>query len=238
MTKHACSFLYRSDWRYLCDNMERKRVSFFLPTKKNKNEKADNIHKLSKRQDTFDKSRKMKKVEKTDNPEKIPFDKKAYRLKKYSKKYKLEQWEEQRKKKLIREYQKEVKNEPAAGTYKPKSFDEDTTDSQTLGKYVRHPDILEKENLKIKAVKEEIEPKAKKDPLKKAKDYYNKVKEEKAKKREDQEKVIAERNKKLQEYKKIKHERYKKLSKKTKKGQPMMTGRMELLLEKIQKGSK
>lgn len=204
--------------------MEKKRDSFFLTNKKQKTEKPDK----HKRQEQFDNNRDVKKTsEKQQNEDKKPFDKKTYRLKKYSKKYKLEQWEEQRKKKLIREYQNNAKNDPVVGSYKPKSFDEDTTDSnQDVGKYVRHPDIIEKEK--------NVQPK--KDPFKKAKDQFNKVKEDKIKKREESEKVVAERNKKLQEYKKTKHERFKKLSKKNKKGQPVMTGRLELLLEKIQKG--
>lgn len=209
--------------------MEKTRDSFFLASKKQKTVQTD---KQNKRQEQFDKNRDVNKKNavKKENPDKKPFDKKTYRLKKYSNKYKLDQWEEQRKKKLIREYQKDVKNEPTVGSYKPKPFDEDTTDANhDFGKYVRHPDIIEKENVNIKL---------KKDPFQKAKDQFNKVKEDKIKKREELDKVIAERNKKLQEYKKTKHERFKKLSKKTKKGQPVMTGRLELLLEKIQKGSK
>lgn len=205
--------------------MEKKRDSFFLANKKQKNERPD---RQNKRQEQFDKNRDVKK-EKAEEviSDKKPFDKKIYRLKKYSNKYKLEQWEEQRKKKLIREYQKDVKNDPVIGSYKPKSFDEDCTDSQDVGKFVRHPDIIAKENIEVKT---------KKDPFKRAKDQFKKVKDDRLKKREELEKVIAERNKKLQEYKKNKHERFKKLSKKNKKGQPMMTGRLELLLEKIQKG--
>lgn len=224
MIKHAFSFLYRSD--VTIGIMEKKRDSFFLANKKQKTGRPEKKPE-NKRQEEFDKKRDVKQNKTEKENDKKPFDKKSYRLKKYSKKYKLEQWEEQRKKKLIREYQKDVKTDPTVGSYKPKSFDEDTTDSQDVGKYVRHPDIIEKENIAVKP---------KRDPFKKAKDHFNKIKDDKIKKREELEKVIAERNKKLQEYKKNKHERFKKLSKKNKKGQPMMTGRMELLLEKIQKG--
>ena len=43
----------------------------------------------------------------------------------------------------------------------------------------------------------------------------------------------VERQEAIKEYKTKKAERYKILSKKTSKGQPLMAGRMEMLLEKI-----
>ncbi|XP_013137863.1 PREDICTED: thyroid transcription factor 1-associated protein 26 [Papilio polytes] len=113
------------------------------------------------------------------------------------------------------------------GSYTPKSFDEDTIDSNEpeVGKFVRHPDLIEKAKVQ----------KTKKDPFKKAKEHYEKLKLEKLQKQQELEKSKQEKAQKLQEYKKKKQERFKKLSKKTKKGQPVMTGRLELLLEKIQK---
>ncbi|KAF9416075.1 hypothetical protein HW555_006487 [Spodoptera exigua] len=129
--------------------MEKKRDSFFMKMKRDQGQTVQKNQKeikenTNKRQEEFDKNRKGLEVK----SEKKPFDKKAYRLKKYSKKYKLEQWEEQRKKRLLREYRKDIKNDPTVGSYKAKTFDEDVTDgSQTAGKYVRHPDLLEKENV-------------------------------------------------------------------------------------------
>ncbi|XP_022818622.1 thyroid transcription factor 1-associated protein 26 homolog [Spodoptera litura] len=185
----------------------------------------------NKRQEEFNKNRKGLEV----NKEKKPFDKKAYRLKKYSKKYKLEQWEEQRKKRLLREYHKDIKNDPTVGSYKAKTFDEDAPDApQTAGKYVRHPDLIEKENVK-ETEKSPTVTKVKKDPYHKAKEQFNKVKQEKQEKQQEIERIKKEKMQKLEEYKKKKNDRFKKLSKKTKKGQPVMTGRLELLLEKIQK---
>ncbi|XP_028166549.1 thyroid transcription factor 1-associated protein 26 homolog [Ostrinia furnacalis] len=228
--------------------MEHKRDSFFLNKNKGnrngfdkKNEKKGGFNNKpehkgfnrkkefnNKRQEQFDKGRGIEEHSNKDG-EKKPFDKKTYRLKKYSKKYKLEQWEEQRKKKLLREYQKDLKNDTLVGSYKPKGFDEDTTDSAEVGRFVRHPDLMDKVN-------EEKNPKfTKKDPFQRAKEQFNKVKEEKAQKQQDIEKAKEEKKQKLHEYKKKKQERFKKLSRKTKKGQPVMTGRLELLLEKIQK---
>lgn len=204
-----------------------RKDSFFLQKKGNHTNKQnkDKGDKKGPREKEFDKNRDLK--EKETKNEKKPFDKKTYRLKKYSKKYKLEQWEEQRKKRLLQEYQKSIKNDPMAGKYVPKSFDDEVDSVTEAGKFVRHPDVL---------AKQEITQARKKDPFLKAKEQLNKVKQEKQEKKMQLEREKEERNQKLQEYKKKKTERFKKLSKKNKKGQPMMTGRLELLLEKIQKG--
>ncbi|KPJ04184.1 Thyroid transcription factor 1-associated protein 26 [Papilio xuthus] len=216
--------------------MEKKQDSFFLRTKKpqHKNKNIDKQkskpleNEKERRQNNFDTNRPIVK-DKKDESEKKPFDKKAYRLKKYSKKYKLEQWEEKRKKKLLYDYHKSIKNDPLLGSYTPKSFDEDTIDSNPpeVGKFVRHPDLIEKAAQLVKNTK--------KDPFQKAKEHYEKIKLEKSQRQQELQKSKEEKAQKLQEYKKKKQERYKKLSKKTKKGQPVMTGRLELLLEKIQK---
>nr|XP_026497703.1 rRNA-processing protein FYV7 [Vanessa tameamea] len=208
--------------------MENKRDSFFLKNKKQKPNKAQEKKEFkskNERQKKFDDNRNGLDETKKET-EKKPFDKKAYRLKKYSKKYKLEKWEEQRKKKMLHEYQKSVKDEPMIGSYKTKPFDEDTTDAKsTVGRFVMHPDLLEKE---LTVTRKD------KDPYTKAKEQFNKIKQEKIEKQQAKEKANQERFQKLQEYKKKKNERFKKLSKKTRKGQPVMTGRLELLLEKIQ----
>lgn len=226
MLKHAFSFFI--GLKIL--KMENKRDSFFLHNKK---KNSHEINKEFKNTDGENSKRKDKQIEFDKNrpglPEpaengKKPFDKKTYRLKKYSKKYKLEQWEELRKKRLLHEYQKSVKNDPMVGTYKPKTFDEDTPDSAEVGRFVKHPDLLEKEL---------NDQKVKKVPFAKAKEQFSKVKEEKLLKQQEKDKAREERMQKLQEYKKKKQEKFKKLSKKTKKGQPVMSGRMELLLERI-----
>ncbi|KAJ0171407.1 hypothetical protein K1T71_012957 [Dendrolimus kikuchii] len=208
--------------------MEKKRDSFFLQNKKPKKyEKKDNKEQSSKeeynnKKDNYNKQVKARQQqfdEDRDAKEKKLFDKKTYRLKKYSKKYKLEQWEEQRKKKLLRTYYKEIENDPAAGTYKPVSFDEDTPDgNEFIGRYVKHPDLIKQET----AHKEK-----KRDPYHKAKAEYKKIKQDKLEKKVEMQKAKEERNQKLQEYKKKKQDRFKKLSKKNKKGQPMMKGSFE-----------
>ncbi|XP_061380757.1 thyroid transcription factor 1-associated protein 26 [Danaus plexippus] len=204
--------------------METKRDSFFKKGKKQKPDKnKGDKNKKQERQKVFDENRNgVQDV----RDEKKPFDKKAYRLKKYSKKYKLEQWEEQRKKRLMHDYQKMLKNEQVSGTYKSKTFDEDEPDGDSeVGKFVRHPDLMKND---------QASQKTKKDPFAKAKEQFNKVKQDKIDKKQALEQAKQERMQKMQEYKKKKQERFKKLSKKNKKGQPVMTGRLELLLEKIQ----
>lgn len=58
--------------------------------------------------------------------------------------------------------------------------------------------------------------------------------EEKAKRREEANCRKAEREEALQKYKEKKKNIFKVLSKRTKKGQPVMKGRLQLLAEKIQ----
>ncbi|XP_048484085.1 thyroid transcription factor 1-associated protein 26 [Plutella xylostella] len=225
--------------------MEGKRDSFFLSNKKkadkankgtfkkNKVEGTQENYKKEKRQDNFNKNRPGLEQNGEEKVKK-PFDKKTYRLKKYSKKYKLDQWEEQRKKKLLHNYYKEIQNDPASGSYKPINFDEDQVDSNEVGKFVRHPDAINKVSSAENVATNGTKP-VKKDPYSKAKEQFEKIKQQKIDKQKEIEKAKEEKKQKMHEYKKKKQERFKKLSKKTKKGQPVMTGRMELLLEKIQK---
>lgn len=72
-------------------------------------------------------------------------------------------------------------------------------------------------------------------PYEKAKQELEKRKQEKEQLKVQRENEKSERESALQKYKKEKVRKYVQLKKKTKKGQPVMAGRMELLLEKIQK---
>lgn len=65
------------------------------------------------------------RIEKTHKPkdDKPFFDKKNYRIKKYSNKYKLDKWENQRRKDVLKKYYKDVKKDPMAGKYTPFNFD-------------------------------------------------------------------------------------------------------------------
>ncbi|GBP87046.1 Thyroid transcription factor 1-associated protein 26 [Eumeta japonica] len=208
--------------------MDMKKDTFFLSGSKAAEVKDPNLRKIEK----FNKKTLKQIKDAEESKDKKPFDKKTYRLKKYSKKYKLEQWEEERKKKLLRNYYKDINKEDNIGTYRKKEFDEqpmDETDSP--GKFVRHPDLIQVQDKRRQDVSKLAQ---KKDPFRKAKEQYNKIKEEKANKKMEIEKIKEEKKQKLLEYKKKKTEKFKKLNRKTKRGQPVMTGRLELLLEKIQ----
>lgn len=69
----------------------------------------------------------------------------------------------------------------------------------------------------------------------KAKREYQRKKEEKKKVIEDNIRVKTEREEALKQYKEKKLRTFKALSRRTKKGQPVMKDRIEILLEKIQK---
>ncbi|CAK9809518.1 Thyroid transcription factor 1-associated protein 26 homolog [Anthophora quadrimaculata] len=141
--------------------------------------------------------------------EKKPFDKKKYRLQKYSNKYKINQWEERRKKAILRDFYKELDTDKQKILKKPSAS---KSDDQTEN---------EKQLKKIS-------------PFHKAKQEFLRKKDEKRKKKEEALRVKQEREEALKKYKEKKMQTYKKLSKKTKKGQPVMKDRLEMLLEKIQ----
>merc|ERR1712141_35082 len=75
----------------------------------------------------------------------------------------------------------------------------------------------------------------KKKSFKQAREDFEKRKKaaEKKQKNEERKQKYQERQEAISAYKSKKADRYKILSKKTSKGQPLMAGRMEMLLEKI-----
>ncbi|XP_043269457.1 thyroid transcription factor 1-associated protein 26 homolog isoform X2 [Venturia canescens] len=145
--------------------------------------------------------------------QKKPFDKKKYRLQKYSNKYKVDQWEDRRKKAVLRNFYKDLRKEQG-------------TIPDTL-KLLKKPEDGSVENSSVK----------KKSPFFAAKEEFRKKKAEKQAKKELLLKSKEERAEALNKYKEKKKETYKKLSKKTKKGQPVMKDRLEMLLEKIKQST-
>ncbi|XP_015121298.1 thyroid transcription factor 1-associated protein 26 homolog [Diachasma alloeum] len=143
---------------------------------------------------------------------KKPFDKKAYRLKKYSNKYKVEQWEDRRKKAVLRGFYKDLERDNKNASPKPLLIPSDNP---------------EEEN-------KETQPKKKRNAFHSAKLEFQRKQEEKKQKEAEMLRVKAEREEALQKYKQKRMENYKKLSKKTRRGQPVMKDRLEMLLEKIQ----
>lgn len=69
----------------------------------------------------------------------------------------------------------------------------------------------------------------------KARQEYRWKQEEEKKRREDAVRVKTEREEALRNYREKKMRNFKVLSKRTRKGQPIMKGRTEMLLEKIQR---
>ncbi|GLV39868.1 hypothetical protein CBL_08068 [Carabus blaptoides fortunei] len=172
---------------------------------------------------------------------------------KYSKKYKLDQWEDKRKKAVLREYYKEIKDDkPKMDVQKIYSQYADDSDNENelkvetqTHKYVRNPDYVPHESdLEDIEFSEEVEEnpekfnkhKSKGSAFKKARLEFERLKQEKLAKREEYLKKKAEKAEAMNEYRKKKNEKYKKLNKKTKRGQPVMKDRLEMLLEKIQSG--
>lgn len=148
---------------------------------------------------------------------KKPFDKKKYRLQKYSKKYKIEQWEEKQKKIALRQYHKQLKHETPG------------FDIQQIYAEANEEDIEEESN----------EPKISRGrkPFVKPHEEFLRIQDEKQKRKEEIARKKAEREEAVKASRKKKAERSKKLGKKTKRGQPVMKERIELLLEKIQSSS-
>ncbi|KAK2581097.1 hypothetical protein KPH14_007921 [Odynerus spinipes] len=158
----------------------------------------------------FEDKRTLTNDSKNRKNEKKIFDKKQYRLKTYSNKYKVDQWQERRKRAVLRDYYKELQKDQSGKKKLSESKDDAKTENETSGakKKPSFFDITRKE--------------------------YERKKEEKKRKKEEILRVKTEREEALRKYKEKKIKTYKKLSKKTKKGQPVMKDRIELLLEKIQ----
>ncbi|XP_076647397.1 uncharacterized protein LOC143355991 [Halictus rubicundus] len=142
---------------------------------------------------------------------KKPFDKKKYRAQKYSNKYKINQWEERRKKAILRDYYKDL----------DKSQREDPKQSVSLKIGDQNENDQQTEPKKVSA-------------FHKAKREFLRKKDEKRKRKEEATRVKSEKDEALKKYKEKRMQTYKRLSKKTRKGQPVMKDRMEMLLEKIQ----
>ncbi|XP_066999261.2 thyroid transcription factor 1-associated protein 26 homolog [Anabrus simplex] len=153
---------------------------------------------------------RIQEGESTTASPKRAFDKKKWRERKYSKTFKLQQWEERTRKAALRRYRKELRK----------------TDPSLLQK-----DLPEQGNSKM--ITNQVKKK-KLTAYQAAELEFQRKKEEKKQKREMALKKQAEREEALQRYRTKKMERYKKLSKKTVRGQPVMGERMKLLLEKIQ----
>lgn len=176
------------------------------------------------------------------NEEKKPFDVKRWRLKKYSKKYKLDQWQEKQKKSVLKEYYKEVNKDNRPKFDVQKIYDQYDSDNELKEKEPNDADgtTTRSKKSKLDALKKEPKEVAKPKKAsaqKMAQEEYKRILEEKKQKREERLKQNEQKKEALQKYKQNKIEKYKKMNKKTRKGQPVMRDRMQMLLEQIQSTS-
>lgn len=148
--------------------------------------------------------------------EKRKFDKKKFWNLKYNKKLRVQQWEEKRREYVMRKYKKELKK----SKFPLNSFQNENSQASTnMNVQSESSFSISTERLsKVKAAQLELERR----------------KEEKIKKREETQRKKKAIQEAIEKYKKKKAEKFKKLSKKTKRGQPVMKERMQLLLEEIQ----
>lgn len=181
-------------------------------------------------------SEKNKNVSKVGNTKgvkfKKPFDKKKWRIQKYSKKYKLEQWENERKKTVLQEYYKQIKDEPKYDVQKIyEQYGEEDDNENNLNKDLQESrnEVQHESKVQLGSSKQKLKR------FKKAGEQFQRLKEDAIKRNEEMANEKLKREEAKNQYKAQKLDKLKKLNKKTKKGQPIMKYRMEMLLEQIQK---
>lgn len=159
------------------------------------------------------------------------FDKKAYRTKKYDNKAKLDDWKEKRRVAMQHKYKKLLKKEKNVGSSAAelyRQFEAEDTKTADLASSVLQQSPARTKNSANsgKYVKNKS--------LNRAKLRFEEKRAAAARKQEEFLQRQKDRAEALKKYKQKKDLRFKKLSAKNKKGQPLMGGRIELLLEKIQ----
>ncbi|XP_059482204.1 thyroid transcription factor 1-associated protein 26 [Neocloeon triangulifer] len=163
---------------------------------------------------------------KNEGGEKKGFDKKKWRERKFSHKFKVQQFEERRKKKVMRNYYKELKHIQGKPLLDPAAITSDSDEAKNVSS--------EQQNQHS----QKMPPSGKVSTSQRVRQEFERIRQQKEDKKKELEMKKAEKEQKLLEYKAKKAERFRKLSKKTKKGQPVMKDRLEMLLEKIQKQCK
>ena len=141
---------------------------------------------------------------------KKPFNKKNWRDKKYNHGHKVEQWRDKHKIAVKMRYKRMLKKE------------------QKKNPHNSQPEDAAKVS---KGVASNSKPKS---GFSKARDEFTKKELSKEKKKEEFMRKQKEKAEAVKKYKEKKSVRLKVLNSKTKRGQPVMAGRMELLLAKIQ----
>eukprot|EP00088_Acartia_fossae_P022865 TRINITY_DN23976_c0_g1_i1.p1 TRINITY_DN23976_c0_g1~~TRINITY_DN23976_c0_g1_i1.p1 ORF type:complete len:179 (+),score=39.80 TRINITY_DN23976_c0_g1_i1:40-576(+) len=172
--------------------------------------------------------------------EKRPFDKKAWRKKQYDKKSRIDAWQGQRKAHMTTKYKRMLKKEKPQGLDVQKIYSEDKNPNLLpLGGSDKPVNNSADGNSSLeKSSSGQSKPwLKKKSSFQKAQQKYTEKKSAKEKKIEEAQQRRAEREAKLKIYREKKNKRSKVMNARTKKGQPLMGDRIQLLLEKIQASS-
>jgi len=160
-----------------------------------------------------------------EDKEKKVFDKKAYRIKKYDKKTKVDDWKNKRQSFMTHKYKK-LQKKLGSGLDVGKIYEEEEERKPTQSgpnSQISHPNS------------NSPKPGFKKpSSLDKAKKVFKQKMDERNKKEAEFQRRQAEKVAKQKIYKEKKDKRYKTIKAKTKNGQPLMGGRIDLLLERIQ----
>lgn len=155
--------------------------------------------------------------------DKKPFNKKQWRLQKYSNKYKVEEWENKRREFMTRRYNKELKSKELK---RQPGFD--------VQKIYEEVEKQETQESAVEVAENEEEAKWKRKGKRNYANTIQKLKYDKEQAREEAEKRKEEKKAAMEAYKRKKLEKNRILGKKTSRGQPLMKGRLELLLQQIQ----
>ena len=140
---------------------------------------------------------------------KKPFNKKIWRDKKYNHGHKVEQWREKHKVAVKMRYKRMLKKEQKKNPdFKPENTAKPNNNISNVPKH--------------------------KTAFSKARQQFNEKELNKKKKKEEFVRKQSEKEEAIKKYKEKKAAKLKVLNSKTRRGQPVMAGRMELLLAKIQ----
>lgn len=145
------------------------------------------------------------------------FDKKKWRETQYSHKQRVSEWESKRKEAVKRKYRKMLKKDESTSSVHITNRLYNIADGNYNSGYSQPP------------------PPQRLSEFQRAKLEYERIQGLKEEARLEREQKVKEREMAIMKSKQVRLERIKKLTQKTKKGQPVMKGRIEILLEKIQK---
>ncbi|XP_043487336.1 thyroid transcription factor 1-associated protein 26 homolog [Polistes fuscatus] len=168
---------------------------------------------MQRQEKTFESKYKLNDDSRISKSEKIF---KKYKMEKYSNKNKVDKWQFRTTLAILRDIYKQYHMDEYGQLHK---YDQQNKYGQQ-----------NKSEFKI----EMSEPKKSLNFFDIARSAYLQKKADKKRKKEEMLRIKTEKEEALRKYKEKKMQKYKKLSKKTKKGQPVMKERIELLLQKIQ----